>query len=81
MLGGQSDRGTSQSGYAVANGQLWIRRDVLDLYVKRTRNILHDASVSDKKLTTREMQILNFLQQDCPNKDYCPAPGAFRTHH
>lgn len=54
--------------HAVAKGQLWIRRDVLDLYVKRTRNVLHNAFVSDQKLTTRERQIITLLQENLPNR-------------
>jgi DNA-binding CsgD family transcriptional regulator len=54
--------------HAVAKGQLWIRRDVLDLYVKKTRTILHNATVHDRKLTTRERQVLALLHGNLPNR-------------
>jgi DNA-binding NarL/FixJ family response regulator len=53
--------------HAVANGRLWIRRDVLDLYVKRMRTVLHNISLPEQKLTSRERQILNVLRAGLAN--------------
>jgi DNA-binding NarL/FixJ family response regulator len=54
--------------HAVAGGHLWIRREVLDLYVKRTRALLHNISASEQRLTTREKQILRLLQGGLRNR-------------
>jgi two-component system response regulator DevR len=57
----------SRAIHAVANGQLWIRRDVLDLYVKRTRAVLRIISVPERRLTSRERQILTLLRTGLSN--------------
>jgi len=53
---------------AVASGHLWIRRDVLDLYVKRTRMALQNFSLPNKRLTARERQILSLIQASLSNR-------------
>jgi DNA-binding NarL/FixJ family response regulator len=57
----------SRAIHAVASGQLWIRREVLDLYVKRMRTVLHNISLPEQKLTSRERQILSFLRAGLAN--------------
>jgi DNA-binding NarL/FixJ family response regulator len=54
--------------HVVARGQLWIRRHVLDLYVKKSRTALHSVSASEQRLTSREKEILRLLQVDLPNR-------------
>lgn len=57
-----------QAIYAAAEGRLWFRRDVLHAYIKQTSAVLRRSSPTTRKLTTRETQILNLLQQDLPNR-------------
>jgi two-component system, NarL family, response regulator DevR len=57
----------SRAIHAVACGQLWIRREVLDLYVKRTRTVLHNISVPGQRLTSRERQIFTSLRAGLAN--------------
>jgi DNA-binding NarL/FixJ family response regulator len=58
----------SRAIHAVVSGQLWIRREVLDLYVTRTRTVLHNISMPEQRLTAREKQILGLLQGGLPNR-------------
>lgn len=54
--------------HAVAAGQVWIRREVVTAYVNWTRSALRGLSVSNHRLTTREREILDLLQQDLSNR-------------
>jgi DNA-binding NarL/FixJ family response regulator len=53
---------------AVARGQLWIRRQVLNAYVKKTNLTARKFSAFDQKLTARENQIIDLLGQALPNR-------------
>lgn len=55
---------------AIAQGNLWIRREVLSLYIQRANNILHNinTSISDRKFTNRERQVLELLQRELSNR-------------
>jgi DNA-binding NarL/FixJ family response regulator len=54
--------------HAVAEGRLWIRREVLNAYVRRASNILRKAVVPEEKLTLREREISDLLQQELSNR-------------
>jgi len=54
--------------YAVTNGNLWYRREVLYAYVKQTSLVLRKCSSSSLNFTTREKQIIDLLLQDLPNR-------------
>jgi len=54
--------------YAVGEGHLWFRRDVLDAYVKQTSVALSRCSSSAHKLTAREKQIMDLLLQGFSNR-------------
>lgn len=54
--------------HVVATGRVWIRREIMDAYVNRTRSALRDLSVCDQRLTSREKQILDLLQRDLSNR-------------
>ncbi len=53
---------------AVVEGKLWIKRNVLNEYVRRTNLLLRRLSVTDPRFTTREHQIVDFLRQGYSNK-------------
>jgi len=52
----------------VAQGHLWIRREVLNLYIQRANSILRSTSISDEKFTRREQQILELLRLELSNR-------------
>lgn len=54
--------------YAVAEERLWIRREVLDLYIKKTTQILRKLSIPDHGLTRRESQVFDLMQQKVSNR-------------
>jgi DNA-binding NarL/FixJ family response regulator len=54
--------------HAVAQGQLWFRRGILNDYVQRTSRVLRNSSVSDCRLTTREKQIIELVQLNLSNR-------------
>lgn len=54
--------------HAVAQGRLWIRRGVLNEYVRRTNLLLRRLASSDPLFTAREHQIIDFLRRGYSNK-------------
>jgi DNA-binding NarL/FixJ family response regulator len=54
--------------YAVANERLWIRREVLSLFIKKATQMLRKVATSDHRLTRREGQIFELMQQKAPNR-------------
>ncbi len=54
--------------HVVAGGRLWIRREVLSCYVKRTADMLRKISDSDHRLTARENQVIGLLKQKLPTR-------------
>jgi DNA-binding NarL/FixJ family response regulator len=52
----------------VAEGRLWIRREVLNLYVKRTADVLRKILRPDYGLTSRESQVLSLVRQRLSNR-------------
>jgi DNA-binding NarL/FixJ family response regulator len=61
--------------HAVAEGRLWIRREVLNAYVRRASNILRKTVVSEAKLTLRETQISDLVQQELSNRSIAKRLG------
>lgn len=61
--------------YAVLQGSLWIRRDVLGEYVRRTNLLLERFSSRDSRFTVREHQIVELLRQGCSNKQIATRLG------
>jgi len=57
-----------QAIYAVAEEGLWIRREVLSLFVKKATQTLHQLATPDRRLTRREGQILELMQQKVSNR-------------
>ena len=54
--------------HAVSAGQLWNRREVLSLYVRRTSLMLREASTMDQRLTARENQVIDLVQRRISNR-------------
>ena len=54
--------------HAVVQGKLWIRRGILNEYVRRTNLLLRRLSTSDPMFTAREHQIIDFLRRGYSNK-------------
>jgi DNA-binding NarL/FixJ family response regulator len=54
--------------HCVSKDCLWIRREVLNLYVKRTNGMIRQALTSDHRLTARENQIVGLLRTKVSNK-------------
>lgn len=54
--------------HAVTKGNLWIRRNVLSEYVRRTNLLLRRLSATDPRFTTREHQIVDLIRQGYSNK-------------
>lgn len=52
----------------VVEGSLWIRREVLNLYVKRTSDVLRKVLRPEYGLTSRESQVLNLVRQRLSNR-------------
>jgi len=52
----------------VARGGLWVKRGVLDEYVKRTSHFLRYLSSGDRLVTTREGEIIDLLREGFSNK-------------
>jgi len=61
-------RHLSTAIYAVAEGHLWFRRDVLNAYVKQTSVSLRKYLNHNIVFTTREKEIMEFLLQGLPNR-------------
>jgi len=57
-----------QAIYAVAEERLWIRREVLNLFVKKATQMLRKLPTSEHRLTRRETQILELMQQKVSNR-------------
>jgi DNA-binding NarL/FixJ family response regulator len=54
--------------YTVAEERLWIRRQVLDLFVKKATPRLRKLATPNHRLTRREGQILELMQQKLSNR-------------
>ena len=54
--------------HAVAQGNLWIRREILNLYIQRANSVLLNTSTPDQRFTNRERQIVELLQQKLSNR-------------
>jgi len=54
--------------HTVYQGRLWSRRAVLSLYIKRATLVLREASTTDRKLTAREIQVVNLVQRKASNR-------------
>lgn len=54
--------------HAVVQGGFWIRRGVLNEYVKRTNLLLRRLASNDPRFTAREHQIIDFLRRGNSNK-------------
>lgn len=54
--------------HAVANERLWIRREVLNLFAKKATQMLRKVATSDHRLTRREGQIFELMQQKVSNR-------------
>jgi DNA-binding CsgD family transcriptional regulator len=54
--------------HAVADGHLWIRREVLNTYVQRVSGVLRKIPPSEQKLTSREKEIAELLQREFSNR-------------
>jgi DNA-binding NarL/FixJ family response regulator len=54
--------------HAVLQGKLWIKREVLSEYVRRTNMMLRRFSSLDPRFTAREHQIVDFLRQGHSNR-------------
>lgn len=57
----------------VAEGGLWIRRGVLNEYVKQTSLLLERFNAPDQPFTAREQQIVDFLRQGFSNRQIATA--------
>ena len=53
---------------AVLEGKLWISRNALDQYVKRTNGVFSGLSFRDRHLTARERHVLQFMARGFSNK-------------
>jgi DNA-binding CsgD family transcriptional regulator len=54
--------------HAVANGQVWIRRELMEAYLQWTSSTIWNLTVSDQRFTGREKQILHLLREDRGNR-------------
>lgn len=54
--------------HTVAEGCLWIRREILSTYVQRTGTILRQTAVWKENLTFRERQIADLLHRGLSNR-------------
>lgn len=54
--------------YAVAEQQLWIRREVINFYLKNATQMLRKLSKSNQELTKRENQIFDLMKQNVCNR-------------
>ena|ERR1700731_4182932 len=54
--------------HAVFQGHFWNRRVVLSFYVKRATCVLREASTTDRRLTVREIQVLDLVQHKASNR-------------
>ena len=54
--------------HAVEQGKLWVRREVLSEYVRRTNRVLKHLASCDARLTSRERQIMEFLRMRYSNR-------------
>jgi len=52
----------------VSEGGFWVKRQVLNEYVKRTSQLLRRMSSCDRLITARERQIGDFLREGLSNK-------------
>ena len=57
----------------VAQGGLWIKRQVLSEYVRRTSQLLSYMLYPERLVTSRERQIINFLSEGLSNKEIAHA--------
>jgi len=60
---------------AVAQGELWVRREVLNEYVRRTNPLWRHISSSDHFFTAREQEIVGLLWQGHSNKQIASTLG------
>lgn len=61
--------------WAVAQGELWVRRDVLGEYVRHTNLLWRNMSSPDRFFTAREQEIIEFLRRGYSNKQIASALG------
>jgi len=60
---------------AVADGALWIRRDVLNEYVRQTTRIWRRILCPDRRLTARERQTVELLLRGYSNREIAHVLG------
>jgi DNA-binding NarL/FixJ family response regulator len=60
---------------AVARGELWIRREVLNEYVRYTNVVWRNMFSADRFFTAREQEIIDCLRQGFSNKQIASALG------
>jgi len=61
--------------HAVAEGRLWIRREVLNAYVTRAATVLRKTPACQEALTGRERQIIDLLNQQLSNRSIAQRLG------
>jgi DNA-binding NarL/FixJ family response regulator len=54
--------------HAIVEGHSWIKREVLNHYLARTRTAIYNLSLFDRGLTAREKEILDLLRQNFANR-------------
>jgi DNA-binding NarL/FixJ family response regulator len=54
--------------HTVAEGRLWIRREILSAYVQKTGSVLRKMAAWEEKLTLRERQITDLLYRGLSNR-------------
>lgn len=54
--------------HSVASGRLWIRRDILNEYVRQTTLLSSQLPVQAKRFTAREDQVVKFIIRGFTNK-------------
>lgn len=61
--------------HSVASGRLWIRRDILNEYVRQTTLLSSQLPAQAKRFTAREDQVVKFIIRDFSNKQIASLLG------
>jgi DNA-binding NarL/FixJ family response regulator len=61
--------------HSVASGRLWIRRDILNEYVRQTTLLSSRLPVQAKRFTAREDQVVKFIIRGLSNKQIASLLG------
>jgi DNA-binding NarL/FixJ family response regulator len=69
------DQELPKAVHSVASGRLWIRREILNEYVRQTTLLSSQLPAQSKRFTAREDQVVKFIIRGFSNKQIASLLG------